>query len=289
MAQKNNDIKAMITLNKTIAYSKNWKHTFMIALLLGTFVSILLIALEPFDSNNEFSYKYLILSGYAFCLIIPILLVHPIENYFYKIQTKRWFVLNECLYIIATAFIVFLFAFFYHFYVVSGLSSFTSKLIWGFIKSFGIPFTPIVVPFWLYLRSKFGSIEVPLYNKENTKRNKTITIVGNNKSETLTIFESDFIFAKAQQNYVDVYYNTENGMQQKTFRSTLSNIMKQLPKAWQVHRSYLVNLDYLKTVEGNARKRFIRISATEETIPISQIYYEALKKRLSNSSQQLQN
>lgn len=279
----------MIALNKTIAYTKNWKHTFLIALILGALIPVLLMTLEPFDNSNNFSFKYLILSGYALCIIIPIVLVHPIENYVYKIQTKRWFVINESLYIIATLILIFLFSFFYHFYLISGLPSFTSEAIWNFIKSFGVPFIPIVVPLWLYLRSKYGSIEVPLYDKENTKRNKTITIIGNNKSETLTIFEADFIFAKAQQNYVDVYYKTENGMQQETFRNTLSNIMKQLPEAWQVHRSYLVNLDYLESVEGNTRKRFIRISTTEETIPISQVYYKALNKRVSNSSLSCQN
>ena len=279
----------MISLNKTIAYTKNWKHTVWMALLLGVLLPVLLITLEPFDNSNSFSYKYLILSGYAFCIIVPLLLAHPIENYVYKIQKNRWFIVNECLYIIATLFLIFLFAFFYHFYVVSGRASFTSDLIWHFIKSFGLPFTPIIVPLWLYLRSKYGVIEVPMSSIERSKPVKTITIVGNNKSETLSIFESDFIFAKAQQNYVDVYFKTADGMQQKTFRSTLSNIMKQLPKAWQVHRSYLVNLDYLTTVEGNARKRFMRISETEETIPISQVYYKALSKRLSNSSQELQN
>lgn len=279
----------MISLNKTIAYTKNWKHTFLIALLLGALVPILLMTLEPFDNSNTFSYKYLILSGYTLCIIIPLILIHPIENYFYKIQKNRWFIINEFLYIIGTLFIIFIFSFFYHFYVVSGLPSFTSELIWNFIESFGLPFIPIVVPLWIYLRSKYGVIEVPLKNKENTEISKTVTIVGNNKSETLTIFESDFIFAKAQQNYVDIYFKTENGIQQQTFRSTLSNIIKLLPKAWQVHRSYLVNLDYLKTVEGNARKRFIRISESEEIIPISQLYYKALTKRLSNSSQEFQN
>ncbi|WP_375240455.1 LytR/AlgR family response regulator transcription factor [Polaribacter sp.] len=278
----------MISLNKTIAYTQNWKPTFLIALLLGTVIPVLLITLEPFDNSNSFSYKYLILSGYSVCIIIPILIFHPIENYVYKIQTKRWFIVNECIYIISTLFVIFIFSFFYHFFVISGLTSFTYELIWSFIKSFGVPFTPIVVPLWLYLRSKYGQIEVPDYDKSSTKKVKKITINGTNKSETLTIFESDFIFAKAQQNYVDIYFNTDKGMQQKTLRSTLSNIIKQLPKAWQVHRSYLVNLDYLKTVEGNARKRFIRITTTEETIPISQVYYKALNKRLSNSSQELQ-
>lgn len=278
----------MISLNKTIAYTKNWKHTFLIALLLGILIPVLLMSLEPFDNSNSFSYKYLIISGYAICIIIPLILVHPFENYVYKIQKKRWFILNECIYITITLFIIFIFSFFYHFIIVSGLPSFTSETIKGFIISFGLPFIPIVVPLWLYLRSKYGQIEIPMYDKTKTKELKNITIIGNNKSETLTIFESNFIFAKAQQNYVDIYFNTEDGMQQKTFRSTLSNIIKQLPNAWQVHRSYLVNLDYLVAVEGNARKRFIRISSTEETIPISQRYYKALNNRLSNSSQELQ-
>ncbi|MBD1262416.1 LytTR family transcriptional regulator [Maribacter polysiphoniae] len=277
----------MISLNRTIAYTKKWKHTFLIALLLGVLIPVLLITLEPFDNSNTFSFKYLILSGYALCIIIPLVLIHPIENYVYKIQTNRWFVINETLYITVTLFLICLFSFFYHFYAISGLTSFTAEAIWGFIKSFVVPFIPIVVPLWLYLRSKYGLIEVPLYSKGNIT--KTVTIVGNNKAETLTIFESDFIFAKAQQNYVDVYFKSKNGIQQQTFRNTLSNTMKQLPEAWQVHRSYLVNLDYLKTVEGNARKRFIRISETEETIPISQLYYKALNKRLSISSQELQN
>ncbi|UMB59210.1 LytTR family transcriptional regulator [Lutibacter sp. A80] len=279
----------MISLNKTIAYTKSWKHTFLISVVLGILVPLLLISLEPFDNSNTFSYKYIILSGYALCIIIPLLLAHIIENYVYKKQTNRWFVVNEFLYITITLFLIFVFAFFYHFLIVSNLHTFTLKAIWGFAKAFCLPFTPIVVPIWLYLRSKYGVIEVPLSNKKNTKKINSITITGNNKSETLSILESDFIFARAQQNYVDVYFKTEKGVAQKTFRNTLSNIMKQLPNAWQVHRSYLVNLDYLKTVEGNARKRFIRITASEEIIPISQLYYKALSNRLSNSSQELQN
>ncbi len=275
----------MISLNKTIAYTKNWKHTLLIAFLLGAVFALLLITLEPFDSNTNFSYKNLILSGYGLCVLLPILVLHPVENYVYKMLTNRWFVLNECIYITSTLFTIFVFSFFYHFFVISGLPSFTHQLIWVFIKSYGIPFIPLIVPLWLYLRSKYGQIEVPDYKAENTKKLRKITINGVNKTETLTLFESDFVFAKAQQNYVDLYFNTEKGMQQKTFRSTLSNINKQLPKAWQIHRSYLVNLDYIKTVEGNARKRFVRLTNTEETIPISQLYYKALSKRLSNSSQ----
>ena len=278
----------MISLNKTIAYTKNWKYTFIIALILGAFVPLLLITLEPFDNSNSFSYKYAILLGYAICIAIPLIILHPIENYIYEKQTNRWFVINEFFYILLSLLVIFLFSFFYHFIIIRNQTSISIELIWSFVKFFCLPFTPIVVPLWLYLRSKYGIIEVPLYDEKKLEKSKSITITGTNKSEVLAISESDFIYAKAQQNYVDVYFDTESGTQQKTLRSTLSNIMKQLPNAWQVHRSYLVNLDYLKSIEGNARKRSIRLSQTEEVIPISQMYYKALSARLSNSSQKLQ-
>lgn len=278
----------MIALHKTIAYTKRWKHTLWIALLLGALLPLLLILLEPFDTSNQFSYKYLRLSGYALCIIIPILGIHPLENYVYKKQDNRWFVVNECIYIATTLFIIFILSFFYHFYLVSGLSILNTAALWGFMWTFCLPFTPFIVPLWLYLRSKYGMIEIPNQDIWGTKKERVVTITGENKSETMTIHESDFIYAHSQQNYVDVYYMTKEGVTQKVFRSTLANIMKQLPNAWQVHRSYLVNLDYLQTVEGNARKRFMTITITEENIPVSQKYYVALQKRLSNSSLNLQ-
>ena len=87
-----------------------------------------------------------------------------------------------------------------------------------------MPFTPLIVPLWLYLRSKYGIIEVPLQDKKNVIVEKSIIIQGESKSEILTIFESDFIYAQSQQNYVEVYYITKDGVQQKMFRSTLSTL-----------------------------------------------------------------
>jgi len=278
----------MIALNKTIAYTKSWKHTFWIGLILGISLPLLLISLEPFDTSNSFSFKYLRLTGYAFCIMLPVLLVHPIENYIYKRQLNRWFVINEFLYILPTLFIILAFTFLYHFFVVSGLTVFRFESIWGFMWTFGLPFTPILIPLWLYLRSKYGNIEVPIKGEEHIHEPHQVTITGESKSETLTIAEEDFIYAQAQQNYVEVYYKAKDGIEQKMLRSTLSNMMKQLPNAWQVHRSYLVNLVYLKAVEGNARKRFMTITVMDDILPISQKYYEALTKRLANSSQKLQ-
>lgn len=276
----------MLALNKTIAYTKDWKSTIKIAFILALFIVILLIFLGPFGTaTDDFSYKNLKLSGYALCVFLPIIGVHFLENRVYKIQNNRWYILNELGYVALVFLIIISLSFLYHFLVISQQTELTSSNLFNFIRYYGVPFAPILIPIWLYFRSKFGTIEIL---EKKTVRSQYITIQGDNKSESLKILDSDFIFAQAQQNYVVINYKVENDIEQKMIRSTLSNLTKQLPNAWQVHRSYLVNLDFLKSVEGNARKRQLSLSVINEPIPVSQKYYDALKKKLANSSQNLQ-
>ena len=278
----------VISLNKTIAYSKTWKKTFYTGVILGAIVAGIIIFLKPFDSANfTASYKNLRLAGYTLCVLLPILLLHPLENAWFKRQHNRWYVYNEIIYVIAALLFILLLSATYAFFVVNESSGITVRFYKDFYRYFGLPFAPIVLPIWWYLRSNFGSIEVPSVKELST--DSLITILGESKQEKLSLAFSKFIYAQAQQNYVVIHYLNEEELQQKMIRSTLSNLRSQVPDAWQVHRSFLVNLDYLKTVEGNARKRFVSLSVASDAIPISQKYYDALRKRLSNSSQNLQN
>lgn len=273
----------MLALNKTIAYTKSWTNTIKTSIVLGFFIAMLLIFLGPFGTSfDTFPYKNIKLAGYALCFIFPIVCVHVVENSIYKKQNSRWFIWNEILYVILVLFLVLLFSFFYHYYTISAKNELSTRSLIGFVRHFGLPFTPVFVPIWVYLRSKFGTIEIL---ETKTLKSKSITIQGENKSESFNLLDSDFIFAQAQQNYVVINYKVEDDVDKKMIRSTLSNLAKQLPNAWQVHRSYLVNLDFLKSVEGNARKRFLTLTIIEEDIPVSQKYYDALKNKLSNSSQ----
>jgi len=273
----------LVIFNKTIAYVKSWKHTLWIALLLGLLVAFVLIMFEPFDTDDaEFAYKELKLLGYALCIIVPILSVHFFENKIYEKQRKRWFVLNELVYLIVLFFLILSSSFLYHFFVIGSFGQLNWGELFGFMKNFGLPFLPILIPLWLYLRSNFGTIEIPGYQEKSSTE---ITITGENKTEKLTFLESDFVFAQAQQNYMELHCLKGKELEKTIIRSTLSNLMKQLPNAWQVHRSYLVNLDHFKTLEGNARKRYLTLGYGLAPIPISKKYYEALQKRLSKSSQ----
>ncbi|WP_299674481.1 LytTR family DNA-binding domain-containing protein [uncultured Dokdonia sp.] len=272
-----------LSLNRPIPYTQGWKQTVIIGSIVGGGLSMLLIFLQPFDTDQvQFNYKVLKLAGYGLCFLIPILVMHPIENALFKKQQYRWYILNELGYIIACLLLVYTACYFYNTYIVNNGGSASLDGWRYFMIYYGLPFMPFLGPLWLYFRNRFGKITLP---ESSTQKNILTTITGENKKETLTIAVSDFVYAQAQQNYVAIHYLIDGNLQKEMMRSTLSNIQKQVPDAWQVHRSYLVNLAYLKTISGNSRKRELFLTISSEAIPVSQKYYEALQKRASNSSQ----
>lgn len=272
-----------LSLNRAIPYTYSWKLTLVIGSIVGAMLSMLLIFLQPFDTGEaKLNYKMLKLAGYSLCFLIPILVMHPVENTLFKRQKYRWYILNELGYIIVCLLLVFTTCYFYNVYIVNEEILSSLKGWQYFMIYYGLPFMPFLGPVWLYFRNRFGIITLP---EATTQEEIHITIVGENKKEGLTISVTNFVYAQAQQNYVAIYYLDQEELQKKMIRSTLSNIQKQLPDAWQVHRSYLVNLAYLKTISGNNRKRELFLTEVSEAIPVSQKYYEALQKRDANSSQ----
>lgn len=273
-------------LNRPIAYTVNWSHTLVIGIILGTGLSAVLIFLQPFDTAQfHIEYKMLRLSGYGLCCLIPVLLLHPLENLVYTAQKNKWYVLNELGYVVVSLFFIFSICYLYNTYVINDLMHFSIAGWRYFMVHYGLPFMPILGPIWLYFRNRFGKIHLP---EEKFREEKEVHIQGYNKSEQFVISTTHFVYAQAQQNYVTIYYMQGATVEQKMIRSTLSNLQKQLPDAWQVHRSFLVNLSYMKSIAGNSRKRIMHLTVTSEEIPVSQKYYEALQRRDAISSQKVQ-
>jgi hypothetical protein len=272
-----------IDLNRSVAYTASWKKTLLISCILGAFVSFILIFLEPFDSRGfQTNYKLLKLSGYSVSIIAGILVLHVFENVWYR-RVSSWKVYHEAAALLAGSILLTVFSFLHNFYIVNSLTGFNFNYLSGFLLYFGLPFIPIIVPLWIYLRFKFGKMKTV----DTSRTSELLTITGDNKTESFSMSSSDFILARAQQNYVQIFFVEDGKIEQQLLRSTLSNIKDQIPNATQVHRSYLVNLDFVTEVEGNSRKRKLVLSRKVEPVPITQKYYESLENRLAISSQTL--
>lgn len=268
-------------LNQPVAFAKSWRHALLIGSLLGGLLAAILIFLQPFDTYTHNSpTKNLELAGYAPLILFAVLLIHGPERWIYRKQRSTWRLWQEGLFVALGCLLMLIGAYVYNAWVINDLAV-QWTTFWGWLWGIGGPFVIFMAPAWLWLRARFGNVTA------NANIPEPVTIDGQNKSEQLRLRPADFLYAQSQQNYADIYYRPTDGagIEKEVLRITLADLQQQLPSAQRVHRSYLVNLRAVESIEGNARKRFLVLREVPEPIPLSQKYYPVVQQRLSDSSQ----
>ncbi|WP_189702649.1 LytTR family DNA-binding domain-containing protein [Subsaximicrobium wynnwilliamsii] len=249
------------------------------SVILATVIVIVLIFLQPFDIYaNEIAHKNIKLIGYGFCNIIPILLIHFFEGFWFIRNQGKWYIHQELFILLFGFLLISLVSYFYNILIVNDLKT-EPEYIFRWFKDFSLPFVPIFIPFWAYLRFRFSKTTMHPTLFESKKE---VSIQGNNQNETIKFHEKDFIMARAQSNYVDVFFVKDNLLEKQMIRSTLLNIKSKIPSAAQVHRSFLVNPQQIDKISGNSRKGDITLNYLEYEVPVSPKHFLGLKKYLQN-------
>jgi DNA-binding LytR/AlgR family response regulator len=103
-----------------------------------------------------------------------------------------------------------------------------------------------------------------------------------NKSGNDMLLElNNILYMEAMQNYVAVYAVQNEGFTKATVRNTLKEVYHALPEGamFRCHRSFIVNLDHIKHVSGNAQGLLISIEGFPSLqVPVSRKYIPALKE-----------
>lgn len=262
---------------RSITYTSNWYHTFFLSLILAIAIVVVLIFLQPFDIyGNEIAYKNLKMIGYGLCIVLPILIIHFLEELWFRLTHRKWHVYQELLILILGFLLISITAHLYNVLVVND-HNVNFSYVFQWMKDFALPFIPIFIPFWFYLRFRFSEVVIKPVIDE-----KEIFIETNNHYQELKFLEKNFILARAQSNYVDIYYLENELVKKEMIRSTLEKIKSKIPLSEQVHRSYLVNPFQIKQIFGNTRKGSITLNKMDEQVPVSPKYFLGIKKYLKN-------
>lgn len=104
----------------------------------------------------------------------------------------------------------------------------------------------------------------------SSKENSRITIQSET-SETLDINLPDLLFVEADDNYSTVVWKNGHGIQKKLLRANLKSVEGQLNNSFTLrcHRSFLVNINAIDSVSGNANGYKLKMRDTDITIPVS--------------------
>lgn len=114
-----------------------------------------------------------------------------------------------------------------------------------------------------------------------------VVLRGEGQNERLELPTVDILYIASADNYVQVFHRVDSGIRSPMLRSSLKKIEQQvsaLLSLFRCHRVYLVNLDAVERISGNAQGLRLHLSGVEKPIPVSRSLTQTVKDRLAHLS-----
>jgi low affinity Fe/Cu permease len=283
-------------------HNLSWRTGFFTALGFGAFVCIFLIVFRPFQLDTvpaALLVKSCIIFGLVTfsCIFIP----SAILNFLFPnlFSEKNWTVGKQILHMGSVVIMVGLVN-----YLISPLL-FDIKLTWkdvfryqGIAISVGL--LPIII-YTLYIQNhwlhQFKKDAATLQKKLEEKRvheqpvsqtpvsasAETITFEGDNQAEKKTIEVGQLFYIEAASNYIKLFFEQKGKLNYSIVRMTMKRAAETVyPYSvfFRCHRAYIVNLDKIEQVQGNAQGYKLKMQGSEDLIPVSRNLNSEFSDRL---------
>ena len=273
-------------------------------LIVGIVTFFILVVLSPFGYHT-LPLKHRIWIAFINSVIAALsilIMVAFIQRFFPKwSKPESWVLGKEILLVWSTLLLIVLFT--YLFLIVTGITQETgiSLLFQVFIKTMGISVVPICILVFfeqfLHQRKKLKqavsiSKQLNLRKENRTKigevpnKEKYIVLPGENGKIELKLLPQEIIYLKSEGNYIEVFYSSgTDPLQKKLIRNSLRSIIELLPASQFFHcqKSYIVNVNHIISVQGNARNLLLTVRNSDTRIPVSRAKTEALQNFLNTS------
>jgi DNA-binding LytR/AlgR family response regulator len=154
-----------------------------------------------------------------------------------------------------------------------------------FLNVILLGFFPILISIlinYIYKLKKYSQPVVIAHSPTTTTSDtpQTIRLIAENEKDILEIGSDDLFFIGSSDNYSTVHFLKNDVLQKELLRSSLSRLETQIAssKIVRCHRSYIVNMDRVARVSGNAQGYKFHLQPTELTVPVARKYSELVEK-----------
>ncbi|GAB3798493.1 LytTR family DNA-binding domain-containing protein [Spirosoma humi] len=270
------------------------------AALIGLFVGLFLLIFQPFGLNTwETTSKAIKILGFGLITFVVtsvnfVLLPRLIPQLF---NENRWSVGREMITVMANILLIALANRSYLAWLLS--SEAIHSISWGgmILVTFLVGFFPVVglvllsyitqlkkysnaaatIPIHGQSSASISPSEVPVASPAPSI-GKTVTLVADNEKDTLMLSSGDLLYIESSDNYCTIVYLKNAQVVKPLLRSSLSRLEKQIGSQHIVrcHRSYVVNLDRVERVTGNAQGYKLHLGAGQFVVPVARQYNETL-------------
>ncbi len=276
-------------LNEPFPDESNPQKLLLTAFAVSLFVTFFLYLFQPFGLNNFGEGKFFVCIGFGLVTFICAIIFEFFSTYIFRIEKDlpTWTFFKWILEAVASVLFIacgnYLFAGYFYEWTDWSISSF----LYMIRATLMVGIFPIVFSgLWSQIKAKKRNIGVAnAIQPETLKISNTPTpliISSKNNKQTIELFANQFYFAEAMQNYVTLYYHQNEGIKKELIRNTIGNIEQSFLETniIRCHRSYLVNIDQVERIDGNAQGLRLTLKDLDEVIvPVSRKYIKELKQR----------
>lgn len=249
----------------------------------GSFIAIFLLIFEPFGINNWIDPNkiyYLLTFGLittASLLFLRFVIISSFPAYF---NEAEWTVGREIisvlilLLIIATGNMLFLS------YMLNEAFS-LQNFIWNLASVTLIGIFPVsfgVISNYIYQLKKYKKTVSVKHAEVDSPQ--TILFVAENEKDSFEIAQRNLLFIESADNYAVINYVADGQLKKELLRSSLTRLEKQLESESIVrcHRSFIVNLNKVENVTGNAQGYKFHLKTPEAVVPVARKYSELVER-----------
>jgi hypothetical protein len=273
-------------------YYEDFKKVFI--LLFGVAIISFLFSylFDPFDVNqaeHKISSLWIVIV-HAF-MPIPIALAYFFLLHKTVKDKRQWTIGKEFLNLALLLFLIGLSSFFLRDFIYTNPDNWSFRYLWEEIRNtflVGSLLLILILPLNLerLLNSHFNFLKQITTPSSIIKSSNSIHINTPILGEQFEINMGTFLFAQVEGNYIEIIYSSVTGLGKLLKRMTLKEFEEQLnpfPYVFKVHRSYLVNLQSIESISGNAQGYALRLkNFSEGTIPVSRSKIQEFNRVFTN-------
>lgn len=277
------------------------------AALIGLFVGLFLLTFQPFGTDRwQTPHKALKLLGFG-AVSFVVTAVHFIlwpRLFPRAFSDERWTVGKAIAFITVNVLLIALFNWLYLAWLTDGIIGapdvarlIGSTFLVGIFPTTGAVLASYVIQLRRYVRQAANLTVAPARVEQTgsaaspastTPTDPTfVRLTSENEKDVLTFPASDLLFIESADNYCTVHYLSQGQPTKFLLRSSLSRMAGQINVPHSVrqplvrcHRSYIVNLDRVERVTGNAQGYKLHLLGGTYLIPVARQYNDTLVAEL---------
>lgn len=251
------------------------------------FVFAFLAVFRPFGLSTEPN-AVLFCAGYGFAcflvmFILNVIIIPLLPGFF---NEANWLVWKEIVWVVINVSMIGLANAFYSAWILQ--LDFTLELVGTFqFYTVAVALLPIILSIltnYSRLRSKYERYSDNLSKDVSGHSANVQSFKLSSGNESIELNTETFLYAKSSDNYLEVVYLDGDVLKRDVMRKTLKSATDDLAAfehIFQVHRSFLVNLERVSRFSGNAQGLKLHFEETDTIVPVSRNLTEELRDRLA--------